>query len=359
MLIAPKKRRREEPTPKVCASSADPKPAASSASQEPIDVADTPGKRVQIESASLGEADGADALNEEDEKQQQEREEREDDELLDRVERRRQENSRMREPPPHNKVFTAVLRCSQLYADFSKVATEEQIARFEQYKRSKFPRAAMKKLMTDVVGTSTERCAIVLVRFAPVELIAALSAHTFSSRAPTFLFGASEIRLSHNVDCWRLSQRCLSARSWRRPLRRCPRPASPGLCSRTICVPLTGKRGARGPCPVARPTVPSCSGTATAGLENRGWRHQAARRLPASSLGRLHGARALPQFAGGLIGPTVYPDQGCSRTSSVFRHRHRFIGGLVFYVSIGVNVDDWFCPEEERLWLCMNCRVWQ
>uniref|UniRef100_A0A7S4ETP4 Transcription initiation factor TFIID subunit 11 n=1 Tax=Chrysotila carterae TaxID=13221 RepID=A0A7S4ETP4_CHRCT len=150
MLIAPKKRRREEPTPKVCASSADPKPAASSASQEPIDVADTPGKRVQIESASLGEADGADALNEEDEKQQQEREEREDDELLDRVERRRQENSRM----------------SQLYADFSKVATEEQIARFEQYKRSKFPRAAMKKLMTDVVGTSTERCAIVLASIA-------------------------------------------------------------------------------------------------------------------------------------------------------------------------------------------------
>ena len=38
------------------------------------------------------------------------------------------------------------------------------MARFEQFKRSKFPRAAMRKLMSDIVGTSNDRCAIVLVR---------------------------------------------------------------------------------------------------------------------------------------------------------------------------------------------------
>lgn len=56
------------------------------------------------------------------------------------------------------------LLCSELYEQFVKVATEEQMARFEQFKRSKFPRAAMKKLMGDIVGNSSERCAIVLVR---------------------------------------------------------------------------------------------------------------------------------------------------------------------------------------------------
>lgn len=46
------------------------------------------------------------------------------------------------------------------------MATEEQLSRFEQYKRSKFPRAAMRRLMSDVVGTSSERCAIVLASLA-------------------------------------------------------------------------------------------------------------------------------------------------------------------------------------------------
>ena len=56
---------------------------------------------------------------------------------------------------------------SELYEQFVKVATEEQLARFEQFKRSKFPRATMKKLMGDLVGNSTERCAIALVRCRP------------------------------------------------------------------------------------------------------------------------------------------------------------------------------------------------
>ena len=59
------------------------------------------------------------------------------------------------------------LPCSELYEQFVKVATEEQLARFEQFKRSKFPRATMKKLMGDLVGNSTERCAIALVRCRP------------------------------------------------------------------------------------------------------------------------------------------------------------------------------------------------
>jgi len=53
---------------------------------------------------------------------------------------------------------------SEIYFEFAKVASEEQLARFEQYKRSKLPRAAMRRLMHDIVGTSTERCAIILVR---------------------------------------------------------------------------------------------------------------------------------------------------------------------------------------------------
>merc|ERR1711935_185237 len=57
-------------------------------------------------------------------------------------------------------------RMGELYEQFVKVATEEQLARFEQFKRSKFPRATMKKLMGDLVGNSTERCAIALASLA-------------------------------------------------------------------------------------------------------------------------------------------------------------------------------------------------
>ena len=76
------------------------------------------------------------------------------------------------------------LPCSELYEQFVKVATEEQLARFEQFKRSKFPRATMKKLMGDLVGNSTERCAIALVRTAARPAPSACPAHcTYRSSA--------------------------------------------------------------------------------------------------------------------------------------------------------------------------------
>ena len=53
---------------------------------------------------------------------------------------------------------------SELYEDFLRVATPEQLERFEHWKRSKFPRTAMRKLMGDILGSSTERGTIVLVR---------------------------------------------------------------------------------------------------------------------------------------------------------------------------------------------------
>ncbi|EOD18256.1 hypothetical protein EMIHUDRAFT_196409 [Emiliania huxleyi CCMP1516] len=77
------------------------------------------------------------------------REDEEDDDLMERLERRRGADSTRMRP-------------SQIYFEFARVASEEQLERFEQYKRSKLPRAAMRKLMQDVVGSSTERCAIIL-----------------------------------------------------------------------------------------------------------------------------------------------------------------------------------------------------
>ena len=53
---------------------------------------------------------------------------------------------------------------SVLYDEFIRTATPEQIERFEHWKRSKFPRAAMKRLMGEVLGSSTEKGAIILVR---------------------------------------------------------------------------------------------------------------------------------------------------------------------------------------------------
>ena len=73
---------------------------------------------------------------------------KQDDELLELLQRRKNESARL----------------SQLYAEFAMVATEEQLERFEHYKRSRFPRAGMRRLMNDYVGTSSERCAIILVR---------------------------------------------------------------------------------------------------------------------------------------------------------------------------------------------------
>ena len=50
----------------------------------------------------------------------------------------------------------------QLYEHFIKVATPEQLERFEHWKRSKFPREKMRRLMSEMIGSSTERGAIVL-----------------------------------------------------------------------------------------------------------------------------------------------------------------------------------------------------
>ena len=58
---------------------------------------------------------------------------------------------------------------SQLYEHFIQVATPEQLERFEHWKRSKFPREKMRRLMSEIIGSSTERGAIVLVRTLPIE----------------------------------------------------------------------------------------------------------------------------------------------------------------------------------------------
>lgn len=57
-------------------------------------------------------------------------------------------------------------RLGELYEQFIRVATPEQLERFEHWKRSRFPRAAMRRLMSDILGTSTERGAIVLATIA-------------------------------------------------------------------------------------------------------------------------------------------------------------------------------------------------
>jgi len=49
-----------------------------------------------------------------------------------------------------------------MYEQFIRVASPEQLERFEHWKRSKFPRAAMRRLMSEMLGSSTERGAIVL-----------------------------------------------------------------------------------------------------------------------------------------------------------------------------------------------------
>ena len=63
--------------------------------------------------------------------------------------------------------FDAIVCGSALYESFIRVATPEQLERFEHWKRSKLTRTSMKKLMADMGcqtagGISNERCAIVL-----------------------------------------------------------------------------------------------------------------------------------------------------------------------------------------------------
>lgn len=74
------------------------------------------------------------------------REDLDEEEHLERLERRRVEYAKL----------------GERYEEFMRCATKEQIDRFDHYKRSKFPRAAMRKLMSEVLGHSTDRGAIVL-----------------------------------------------------------------------------------------------------------------------------------------------------------------------------------------------------
>lgn len=90
-------------------------------------------------------------VDEDEEDVQQREDEEEDAEMQRRLEERRgEENARM----------------GELYDNFIRVATPEQLERFEHWKRSKFPRASMKRLMGDICGASTERGAIVLAAVA-------------------------------------------------------------------------------------------------------------------------------------------------------------------------------------------------
>jgi transcription initiation factor TFIID subunit 11 len=99
------------------------------------------------EAGAAGAAAGAGDAPEEDEEVQRRRDDDEDDDMMERLARKQRTNTAL----------------SEWYTQFMRVATEEQIHRFEQCKRSKLPRAAMRRMMQELVGNSTERCAIVLM----------------------------------------------------------------------------------------------------------------------------------------------------------------------------------------------------
>ena len=89
---------------------------------------------------------------EEDQHQREEEEEEEEEaEMERRLERRRGDES---------------ARMAELYDNFVRIASPEQLDRFEHWKRSKFPRASMRRLMGDILGSSSERGAIVLAAVA-------------------------------------------------------------------------------------------------------------------------------------------------------------------------------------------------
>jgi len=79
------------------------------------------------------------------------REDEEDAEVQRRLESRRRDQS---------------ARMGELYDSFIRTATPEQLDRFEHWKRSKFPRAAIRRLQTDILGSSTENSAILLAAVA-------------------------------------------------------------------------------------------------------------------------------------------------------------------------------------------------
>ena len=85
------------------------------------------------------------------------------------------------------------------YTQFVRVATEEQLARFEQCKRSKLPRAAMRRLMQELTGSSTERGAIVLATLAKMFVgeIVESAREEMTAASETGPITPSRIRLAH------------------------------------------------------------------------------------------------------------------------------------------------------------------
>ena len=105
-----------------------------------------PSKRKERE----GDAPSPDAAADEDDEVQRRADDMADEDLEEWMERRKQENARL----------------GGKYEEFIRCATDEQLDRFDHYKRSKFPRAVMRKMMTEALGHSSERGAIALASIA-------------------------------------------------------------------------------------------------------------------------------------------------------------------------------------------------
>jgi len=63
-----------------------------------------------------------------------------------------------------SRLTCTVIARRELYDTFVRSATNEQLDRFEHWKRSKFPRADMRRLQGDILGSSSENGSILLVR---------------------------------------------------------------------------------------------------------------------------------------------------------------------------------------------------
>jgi transcription initiation factor TFIID subunit 11 len=118
---------------------------------EEVDPTASNEKRLRsADSASLVE--GATGPAEDDEATRAQ-EDAEDDALQEQIDRRERERG-------------ADSRLVERYDAFIRCATPEQLRRFDHYKRSKFPRAQMRRLMNEIAGNSTEKSAIVLASLA-------------------------------------------------------------------------------------------------------------------------------------------------------------------------------------------------
>mmetsp|Transcript_734 Transcript_734/g.1982 ORF Transcript_734/g.1982 Transcript_734/m.1982 type:complete len:139 (+) Transcript_734:1278-1694(+) len=61
-----------------------------------------------------------------------------------------------------SRLTCTVIARRELYDTFVRSATNEQLDRFEHWKRSKFPRADMRRLQGDILGSSSENGSILL-----------------------------------------------------------------------------------------------------------------------------------------------------------------------------------------------------